>query len=584
MPNAMPVDCDVVVAGGGPVGLFLAAALGQRGVSVQLFDDKAGPCTHPAANANSARTMEHFRRLCDHSGRRLGVAGQIRRLGLPGQHPTDVAYFTRLTQFELARLRMPSADQVCAGSGWHDFTWPTPEPPHRCSQLYVEPVLLRAAQRALQNRSQNGVQNGVNYGHTVTGQTQHADHVAVTVSDGQGRERIVRAKYLVGCDGPRSTVRSLLGLHYVGTAGEKRQFMGGRMAAAYFDAPDLMASVRGGPAWQYWTLNHEQRALIVSVDGRSRFIINIQLREDQPRDGTNRSGLDDREVGQRIATALGAHIPFTLISNTVWTAGFALVAEKMQVGRVFLAGDAAHLFTPTGGMGYNTGIEDAANLAWKLEALVKGQAGPALAGSYEAERRPASQRNTEFARQFADSIGHVRLPADIEAPGAGGDFARKAVGDYLFLHATREFVIPGVQLGTRFEDSPIVCPEAGNPPPDTANLYLPCGRAGHRAPHVWLADGSSLYDHMGQGFTLLKLGGAANAAADGADGGAAATAQASGLPVLKEVSVAGQQARDLYGADYALVRPDLHIAWRGNDAGAGLDAALSRSLGRVAAR
>lgn len=539
----MQYDCDVIVAGGGPVGLYLAAALGQRGVAVQVFDNKTGTSTHPAANANSARTMEHFRRL--------GVAADIRALGLPGDHPTDVAYFTRLSHHELARLRLPCSDAVNAHTGYHSFTWPTPEPPHRCSQLYVEPVLRSAAQRHPGNH--------VHYSSTVTDLAQDAQHVAVTVADPQGRERVVRARYLVGCDGPRSTVRSLLGLSYAGTSGDKREFMGGRMAAAYFSAPGLSELVRGGPAWQYWTLNPEQRALIISVDGRGRFIINIQLREGQLP--------DDDDVGRRISKALGVDLPFELISNTAWTAGFALVAEKMHEGRVFLAGDAAHLFTPTGGLGYNTGIEDAANLAWKLEALVHAQADPALADSYEAERRPASQRNTEFARQFADSIGHIRLPADIENEGNGGDFARRAVGDYLFLHATREFVIPGVQLGTRFEDSPIVSSESGSSPPDTANLYLPCGRPGHRAPHLWLPDGSSLYDHLSPGFTLLKLG--TQAKCD----------SASEIGSLSELRLDTDEARDLYGADYVLIRPDLHIAWRGNVPGAALQAALKRSLG-----
>jgi len=562
----MQYDCDVIIAGGGPVGLYLAAALGRRGLSVQLFDDKPGTCTHPAANANSARTMEHYRRLGRGSGLGLSVVDEIRSAGLPGDHPTDVAYFTRLTQHELARLRLPSSNAVRAGKGYHDFTWPTPEPMHRCSQLYVEPVLLRAAQQAPHNR--------IHYQHTVTQQTQDEQHVAVTVSDAQGCEHVVKARYLVGCDGPRSTVRGLLGLSYAGTAGEKRQFMGGCMAAAYFEAPELIKAASGGAAWQYWTLNHEQRGLIVSVDGRSRFIINIQLPEGV-RGGQQDAGLDDHEVGQRIATALGAQIPFKLLSNTVWTAGFALVAEKMRVGRVFLAGDSAHLFTPTGGMGYNTGIEDAANLAWKLEALIKyppaNQPGATLADSYEAERRPASRRNTEFARQFADSIGHLRLPAEIEKTGAEGDFARRAVGDYLFLHATREFIIPGVQLGTRFEDSPIVSTESGNPPPDMANLYLPCGRPGHRAPHVWLADGVSLYDRMGQGFTLLRLGQAV-----GQTPGSSALANTLGVTTL---DVPGQEVRDLYGADYVLVRPDLHVAWRGNVGVEALRGALRRSLG-----
>jgi 2-polyprenyl-6-methoxyphenol hydroxylase-like FAD-dependent oxidoreductase len=478
------------------------------------------------------------------------VASEVRASGLPGDHPTDVAYLTRLTGYELARLRQPTADQVRARTAYHPFTWPTPEPLHRASQLYVEPVLRRAAESWAHNRIQ--------YSHTVTHLTQDAEHVAVSVSGAQG-QRTVRARYLVGCDGPRSTVRGLLGLSYAGTSGAKREFMGGRMAAAYFSAPGLLSAITGGPAWQYWTINPEQRGLIVSVDGRETFTINIQLREgEQP---------DDSDVGRRIATAVGANIPFKLISNSEWTAGFALVAEKMRAGRVFLAGDAAHLFTPTGGLGYNTGIEDAANLAWKLEAAVKGQGGGALLDSYEAERRPASQRNTEFARQFADSIGYVKAPADLEDATPAGELARRAVGDYLFLHATREFIIPGVQLGTRFEDSPIVCAEPGNPPPDTANLYLPCGRPGHRAPHVWLEDGSSLYDRCGLGFTLLKLGAAANEGGD------------DGMPGLASVALNSQEARDLYGADYVLVRPDLHIAWRGNSAGAALAAALKQSLG-----
>jgi len=332
------------------------------------------------------------------------------------------------------------------------------------------------------------------------------------------------------------------------------------MAAAYFNAPALYERMKGERAWQYWTLNPEQRSLIVSVDGRGSFIINIQLQEgEEP---------NDDDVGRRIATAVGADLPFELISNSAWTAGFALVAEKMRSGRVFLAGDAAHLFTPTGGLGYNTGIEDAANLAWKLEAAVKGHAGAGLLDSYEAERRPAAFRNTGFARQFADSIGNVRIPADIEDDTPSGEAARQALGGYLNFHAYKEFSIPGVHLGTRYEDSPIVAAEAGSPPPDTANLYLPCGRPGHRAPHVWLDDGSSLFDRFGRGFTLLRLGASA----------ADAPPPSAPMP-LHSLALDDAQARELYGADYVLVRPDQHIAWRGNRLDAGFSAVLDLARG-----
>lgn len=542
----MNFDCDVIIAGGGPVGLFLAAELGMRGLSVRVFDDKAGTSTHPAANANSARTMEHFRRL--------GLSTEIRGLGLPGDHPTDVAYFTRLATHELARLRQPSSSFARNRVRELESIWPTPELPHRCSQLYVEPVLRRAAESHARNRVQY---------HSTVQKIDHDDQsVQVEVARADGTIERCRARYLVGCDGPRSTVRSLLGLHYAGTAGTKRGFMGGRMAAAYFSAPSLYDRINGDRAWQYWTLNPEQRSLILSVDGRDRFIINIQLQEGQEP--------DDDDIGRRLATAIGADVPFTLISNSAWTAGFALVAEKMQVGRVFLAGDAAHLFTPTGGLGYNTGIEDAANLAWKLEAAVKGHGGPQLLDSYEAERRPAAFRNTDFARQFADSIGHVPIPADIEADTPSGEAARRAVGGYLDFHAYKEFSIPGVHLGTRYEGSPIVATETANAPPDTANLYLPSGLPGHRAPHVWLDGQVSLFDRFGQGFTLLRLGAAAKAAPP---------ARLPGHAPVHDLPLDCAQARDLYGADYVLVRPDQHIAWRGNRLDEAFSNALNLTLG-----
>lgn len=546
----MQYDCDVLIAGAGPVGLFLAAELGMRGLSVQLFDDKSGTSGHPAANANSARTMEHYRRL--------GISAKIRNLGLPRDYPTDVAYFTRLSQHELARLQQPSSFDAVAKAKDMEFLWPTPELPHRCSQLYVEPALLEAAKRTPTTK--------VHYNATVQELEQDKDAVTATIAHADGSISTRRAKYLIGCDGPRSTVRGLLGLHYTGTAGEKREFMGGRMAAAYFDSPALHSIVKDKRAWQYWTLNHQQRSLVISVDGRSRYTINIQLQE-----GAQPSTSD---VERHLANAIGFNVPFDLISNTSWTAGFALVAEKMQQDRVFLAGDSAHLFTPTGGMGYNTGIEDAANLAWKLEALIKGYGHGSLASSYETERKPIAARNTEFARQFADSIGYVRLPGALEKDDAAGRAARQAVGAHLNFHAHKEFVIPGVQLGTRYEDSPLVCTEAGSPPPDTANLYLPTGRPGHRAPHVWLADGSSLYDRFGSSFTLLRLGHAAR-------GPAPDLAGLQAQDYLADRAIESDEARDLYAADYVLVRPDQHIAWRGNELGDELAHALKKSLGHA---
>ncbi|MFC6520669.1 FAD-dependent monooxygenase [Undibacterium arcticum] len=366
-------------------------------------------------------------------------------------------------------------------------------------------------------------------------------------ADREAHTRTVRARYLIGCDGPRSSVRKALNIRYDGVAGEKREFMGGQMDAVYFYAPTLYSVTQRAPAWQYWTFSPTQRALLIAIDGHGHFIMNIQLRDGE---AANPAAIRDR-----IVTAIGADIPFEIKSNSSWTAGYALVAERFSAGRVFLAGDAAHLFTPTGGLGYNTGIEDAANLAWKLEALVKGHAGSALADSYHAERHPAALRNTEFARKFADSIGHIQPPAETFIDGAQGDAMREAVGQYLAFHAYHEFVIPGVHLGTRYEQSPLVRAEAGPSTPDSANLYQASARPGHRAPHGWLQDGSSLYDKFGQGFTLLCLN-------RDNTGAVALIDMRELLPNLTLVHIREDAISDLYQADFALIRPDQHVAWR----------------------
>ena len=555
------MDCEVVIVGGGPVGLFLAAELGQRGISVEVFDAKAGTSAHPAANANSARTMEHFRRI--------GISSAIRAMGLPPDYAPDVAYFSSIVGHELARLHQPASQDAVEWAKARSFTWATAEPPHRCSQLYVEPVLLEAARRNPACR--------VHFGARVVDISQHDDGVTATVEldatpERAAETRSVKARYLIGCDGPRSFVRKSLGVRYDGVAGEKREFMGGQMDAVYFYAPDIYRVSPHAPAWQYWTFSARQRALIIAVDGKGHFTMNVQMRDGEVP--------DEDSVRRRISEAIGADIAFEIKSSSTWTAGFTLVAERFSVGRVFLAGDAAHLFTPTGGLGYNTGIDDAANLAWKLEAMVKGWSGHALGASYEAERRPAALRNTAFARGFADSIGHLQVPHETYAPGAAGDAVRAAVGDYLSFHATAEFVIPGVHLGTRYESSPLISAEAGSAPPDSANLYVPSARAGHRAPHAWLADGNSLYDLFGPGFTLLCTApGGIDAARNEAVRRAAAT-----LPQLAIVQVSEPEVADLYQAAFVLIRPDQHVAWRGDTLGSEFEAAAFRTAGHTPER
>jgi FAD binding domain len=223
---------------------------------------------------------------------------------------------------------------------------------------------------------------------------------------------------------------------------------------------------------------------------------------------------------------------------------------------MFLGGDAVHLFTPTGGMGYNTAIEDAVNLGWKLAAVLKRQAPEALLDSYEAERRPVALRNTGFAQAFADSIGLYRPSPALEAEGRAGETSRRRAGEYLANHARAEFNIPGFTFGARYDGSPIVVNDPAPSPPDTPTAYVPTGKPGGRAPHVWLPDGRSLFDCFGFEWTLLCFG-------DNERQADAFLAAASEIGLdIKVVSVDDEEARDLYESDLALIRPDQVVAWR----------------------
>ena len=536
----LPASAQVLIAGGGPCGLMLANELGRRGVSVLLVDEKESTAFNPQANATQARTMEHYRRL--------GFAAEIRSEGLPGEYPTDIAYFTRYAGYELARFRLPSAREAGAVVKTLSGAWSAAELPHRVSQKFVETVLRKQAE-ALPGVS-------VNYGWRLAGFAQDESGVAATLERvATGERRAVRGSYLVGADGPRSKVREALGFGYGGETGVLRDFMGGRMCAVYLRAPDFYDIVPHPAAWMYVTFNHDRRTFMAAVDGKGEFAFHTQLRP-----GEDESAITDEMATRMFWRAAGAEMPIEILSRGTWTAGHALVSDGFQKGRVFIGGDAAHLFTPAGGLGYNTAIEDAVNLGWKLAAVLKGRAAPGLLDTYEAERQPLARRNTAYARGFADSLGLYAAPDAIEAAGAEGDRQRAEAGVYFNAHARREFNIPGVTFGGRYDGSPLIVSDGTEPPPDLANDYVPTACPGGRPPHLWLGDGRSLYDLFGFEWTLLQLDPLADIAPF------TEAAQALGLD-LTVVPLDVEAARDLYQAPLALVRPDQIVAWRGHHAG-----------------
>jgi hypothetical protein len=242
----------------------------------------------------------------------------------------------------------------------------------------------------------------------------------------------------------------------------------------------------------------------------------------------------------------------------------------MSQGRAFIAGDAAHLFTPAGGLGYNTAIEDVVNLGWKLAAAVKGWGGPELLASYDAERRGAAERNTAYARGFADSIGLYTAAPGLEDDSDEGARLRAEAGDYLNAHARAEFNIPGITFGGRYDDSPVIAPDGSAPPPDAANVYIPTACPGGRAPHAWLDEDQSLFDRFGFEFTLLRLG-------DNPGEALIAAADDLGVP-LTVLDLPAADLRPLYQADLTLIRPDQVVAWRG-DAAPGAEAIWHRVIG-----
>lgn len=519
----------VGIVGGGPVGMTTALELAHRGVPCVLFEQRKATTHEPRCTLTNMRSMEHFRRL--------GIAADIRAAGIPRDYRQDIVFATRLCGPEVHRFEYPSLDEGAASGRPVAFDHLAgAERPQRISQIFLEPVLKAAidAHPLVE----------VRFGWRVDGIGPTRGGVQIDAIGPDGKVRIENVEWVAACDGGGSMIRKGLNIAMEGHPAV------GNQLGVFFRSKDLRETTTHGDALFWWVVNHELRGVFIALDGRELYTYHQVVDLD----------LDLRAVDPvaLVRKAAGADIDVQVEAVNPWQA-HQLVANRYRVGRIFLVGDSAHLNQPTGGFGMNTGIGDACDLGWKLAAVVHGWAGEKLLDTYETERRPIAVRNVAAAADNAAKLKRHTVPPILEDPGPQGQMLRQMVGMQIEQMNRKEFESAGVQLGYHYDDSPLIVPDGTPEPSDDETVYEPDARPGSRAPHVDMGDGSVLFDHFGVDFTLVRLGGDA--------GPIVAAAAAKGVP-LKVLDLAdhaqAKAVEAVYRAPLVLVRPDQHVAWRGD--------------------
>ena len=524
---------DVLIVGAGPVGLTLAIDLAWRGIGVTVVETRA-PAAPPEPKCNhvAARTMEIFRRL--------GVATKVRNAGLPADYPHDISYRTTFTGPELTRIPIPCRRDRFTMTDGPDCNWPTPEPPHRINQIFLEPILFEhaAAQPRIRIFNRTSVEDVAVEEASASVGLRDLD---TGISSRHG------CRYLIGCDGARSIVRKAIGAELSGDAVVQR------VQSTYIRAPDLIGRQQHAPAWGTGSINPRRSGMVYAIDGRERWLVHNYM---MPGEGDFDSV--DRDACIRTILGVGADFSYDIISKEDWY-GRRLIADKFRDRCAFIAGDAAHIWVPYAGYGMNAGIADAMNLSWLLAAHLNGWAPASILDAYEAERWPITSQVSRFAMSHAEAEIRRRgaVPANIEQAGEAGEAARREVGALAYEINVRQYACAGLNFGTYYDRSPIIAYDGSEHPPYTMNSYTPSTVPGCRTPHFWCADGASLYDAMGPEFTLLRFDSAIDIAPF------AAAARSRGVPI-RILDIRQPGAATSYGSPLVLSRPDQHVAWRGN--------------------
>ncbi|MBW5435775.1 hypothetical protein FXB41_13560 [Bradyrhizobium canariense] len=520
--GAKDKSAAVAIIGGGPVGLFLAIELGLKGQACRLIERRNGEVTVPKMNLVHVRTMEHLRRL--------GLEQAVRDAGWPHDYPLDVILHTGIHGHEIIRFRMPSDCE-------RDDSAFTPAPLQRCPQTWFDPLLLRTAANIPR------VEILLNTEMLEFSQDECGVQYSVRTAGGEVKE--FQGSYLVACDGADSSVRSKLGIALNGSMALDHNMN------VFFHSTDLLRKNPLGKASNYFELGPRGIERIISpINGSDLWRLGVRVNAE-----TSAADFPARDI---LRDTLGSNIQFELLTVTKWTRR-EVVAERYREGRIFLAGDSAHQLTPNGGQGMNTGIGDAVDLAWKLDAVLKGWGGDGLLDTYGEERRPIAELIVGTATSYFRKLVDMPTSAAIGDDTPEGENARDEVARFCRakqVHFSHES--EGLQLNWQYESSSIVVPD-GSPEP-VLNVATPMqtARPGSRAPHVWLADGHSTLDLFGKGFTLLAF----------REKGAEALivqARERGIP-LSVQQITNRRVACIYGADFVIVRPDGYVAWRGDKA------------------
>ena len=548
------IKTAVLISGGGPVGLTLALALSRQGIGSIVVNDRTETTSHPKLDVVNCRSMEIFRQL--------GLAEKIRDAGNPRNANQHVAFAASISgpRYGLLTDRHPiycpvaEAEKIIRATT--DGSLPL-ESMQRIAQMHLEPVLLAEAK----SDPNIDVRFGwflYGFEQDEMGVTAHIDELAT------GRHEQVRAGYLIGCDGPSSRVRNFLNIDYDGT----RDILG-ELFIIHLRSDEIASLYPNRePYWHTWIARPGFMGLLVSPDaGRNDFVLH---RAFTPR--------AHESLHETVDAALGRKLSYEIVRTSPWRPQF-LVAESFGRKRVHLAGDATHQYMPTGGLGMNTGITEAHNLAWKLAAVIQGWGGQTLIESYEAERLPIALRNREHVKRCAAAAFEINFPVDQDtvADTAAGAAKRAEIGASFAQKISLLYESLGIEIGYVYDESPVIVPDGEHSRENGDPRYKPSTLPGARLPSAFRQDGSAVFDHLcSAGFTLLARGDAAN------DSARFAAAAAERRVPLKILPVAEPWLHAIYRHRYVLVRPDQHVCWRGDTLPSEPGRILNRVCGREA--